>query len=74
VSAFGGDMLATVYDGDQGVTHAAYPSARKTLCGVARELVDAVGASLLPSCGPCASTARKFRRIDRSAPAEWFTP
>jgi hypothetical protein len=53
-----------------GLRHAIYPTATMTLCGRARE-----GASsrTLPTCVPCHEVAAVYFRIDRSAPAWWFT-
>lgn len=55
------------------LTHAAYPTAEATLCGVLLQRLRTV-ADGAPSCPPCASTARAFRQIDHSAPADWFLP
>jgi hypothetical protein len=53
-----------------GQLHVAYPTATMTLCGRVRE-----GASsrTLPTCVPCHEVAAVYFRIDRSAPAWWFT-
>lgn len=69
------ELLETVYDAARGTTHAAYPTAEKTLCGVpVAATAPAPDTGDAPACGPCARTARTFRRIDHSAPASWFVP
>lgn len=73
MSAFGGDTLETVYEREASTTHAIYPTASTTLCGVSRDQVEELGGSLPPVCEPCFETAHVFHRIDRSAPAKWFT-
>lgn len=68
------ELLATVYDQAGETTHAAYPTATKTLCGVETMSTTRTREQAHPpGCAPCAHTARIFRRIDRSAPADWFT-
>ena len=68
-----GEKLQTVHD-TGGATHAVYPTATLTLCGLSRASTKASLKSDTPSCGLCATAAREFRRIDRSAPAHWFVP
>lgn len=69
------ELLATVYDAARATTHAAYPSATSTLCGVpVASTSPAPDTGDAPACEPCARTARTFRRIDHSAPASWFVP
>lgn len=69
MNGFQREMLVTVVDGK--TSHAAYPTAESTLCGVLAARVREV-ASALPECEECVTLAYLFRRIDRSAPAEWF--
>lgn len=69
MNGFAKEMLETVDDGRS--SHAAYPSADRTLCGVLMSRVREIS-SQLPSCDDCVTAAYNFRRIDRSAPAEWF--
>lgn len=68
------DVLELVLENTGADTHAAYPTATFTLCGLKRENVRPAPISEAPSCESCATTARTFRRIDQSAPAEWFFP
>lgn len=67
--SFAREILETVSDGSR--THAAYPSAFKTLCGLPRLLVTAAE-SALPDCEDCVTAAYNFRRIDGTAPPSWF--
>jgi hypothetical protein len=56
--------------GDDGLWHARYPSASKTLCGqTAPERKR--GRRVPPDCGKCGRAARMFDRIDRSMPNAW---
>jgi hypothetical protein len=68
------DVLETVCDPAAGMTHAAYPSADKTLCGVPSASMTPLPGFGAPVCAPCMQTARVCRRVDRSAPAGWFLP
>jgi hypothetical protein len=73
--AFGptaGDILGLVRE-QEGVTHAAYPDAPRTLCSRPVVELEPVGRDPRPpACEPCERTARRFDRIDSSAPAGWF--
>ena len=52
--------------------HAAYPTARATLCGVPFSGVpDPRGP--VPGCVECATVAAAFDLVDRSAPPTWRT-
>jgi hypothetical protein len=54
-----------------GLWHARYETGLATLCGLpVLALTDFVAP---PTCASCSTTARAIFRIDRSAPAWWFT-
>jgi hypothetical protein len=55
-----------------GLWHCAYPTATMTLCSRWREERRG-GRPGRPTCLICRHTARAIFRIDRSAPAWWFT-
>ncbi len=56
---------------DDGLWHAHYASARKTLCMRLVQPVSA-GRRFPPTCGRCSKIARRFHRIDKSMPAHWL--
>ena len=69
------ELLETVCDTAAGMTHAAYPSASHTLCGVPiDDAVKPMPGFGAPVCALCAVTARTFRHVDQSVPPEWFLP
>jgi len=62
--------ILTSQRGTDGLWHALYPSATKTLCN--RDALPLTkGRRYPPTCGVCAKTARRFDRIDGTAPAHW---
>lgn len=50
--------------------HAVYPSAERTLCGLAKQ-PSLPGRKWPPTCPVCAETARAFDEIDGSCPPHW---
>lgn len=67
------EKLRTVRANNQ--THAAYPSARATLCGIPlrhTEQLEGRYADVFPSHIECRVAARHMHRIDHSAPLHWF--
>lgn len=55
---------------DDGLWHARYPTAKRTLCS--RETLQARPNRFTPpTCSGCASVSRVFDRIDGSMPAGW---
>ena len=68
------EMLAIGTD-YAGVRHAVYPTACRTLCSKKsdEQIADVDdGDSGPPDCLVCATAARAFDKIDRSAPSTWF--
>lgn len=62
--------LLTSQRGTDGLWHAHYPTAARTLCNLVVKPV-ARGRKWPPTCGVCARTARAFDRIDSSCPPHW---
>jgi hypothetical protein len=55
------------------VVHAVYPTAKSTLCSVpVARLGKQLAPDFVPTCLTCRTTAKRFDKIDRSAPALWF--
>lgn len=63
------ELLTSAPDGD-GVVHAFYASAERTLCNRPKPL-RVKGWPARPTCETCVTTARAFHRIDGACPTNW---
>lgn len=54
-----------------GLWHAIYPTATRTLCGRVTSKHRGPGRKWPPTCATCAAVAVAFHRIDGSAPRHW---
>lgn len=58
--------------GTDGLWHARYPSATRTLCGSeTRADGSSTVSARLPSCVECSRVAVRWDRVDGSMPAHW---
>lgn len=64
------EFLAIAVD-EQGVRHAMYPTDDSTLCSLV-DVAEVIADGEPPDCLLCATTARVWDRVDRSAPSAWF--
>lgn len=67
-----GELLTTQHDTD-GLWHARYRTARRTLCGLPARS-NGPGRNWPPTCHRCITTGLAFHRIDGSAPDHWGWP
>lgn len=63
------ELLTSAPDGE-GVVHAFYPTATRTLCNQPTPL-NVKGWAVKPTCEACVTTARAWHRIDGCCPAHW---